>query len=58
MPKKQKMQPMEEIRDLVKKYLILELFKINVPQAQIGKKLRVDLAAVNNFLKGIKKHQD
>lgn len=49
-------QPTEEMKDLMKKSLVLELFKMNVAQADIGKKLRMELATVNNFLKGIKKN--
>jgi hypothetical protein len=40
---------------LIKKLLILELFKLGVPQTEIGKKLKTDIHAVNNFLKGVKK---
>ncbi len=46
---------MDEMKEFVKKLLVLELFKMGVPQADIGKKLKMDLAAVNLFLKGIKK---
>lgn len=41
--------------DLLKKILILELFKLNVPQKEIGKKLKITINVVNAFLKGIKK---
>lgn len=40
---------------LLKKLLILELFKLGVPQTEIGKKLRTDITTVNTFLKGVKK---
>lgn len=42
---------------LLKKLLMLELFKLGVPQAEIGKKLKMNLATVNAFLKGCKKSQ-
>lgn len=54
--KKQISDPIENISDLIKKQLILELFKMNVSQIEIGKKLRLDTHAVNDFLKGIKKN--
>lgn len=44
-----------EIPNLLKKSLALQLFEVNVPQAAIAKKLKMDLNAVNRFLKGIKK---
>jgi hypothetical protein len=43
---------------LLKKLLIIELFKLGVPQAEIGRKIKMDLAAVNVFLKGIRKHAE
>lgn len=49
------LQPIDEVEDLLKKFLVLELFKMNVSQADIGKKLRMRLAAVNDFCKGIEK---
>ena len=48
-------EPIDEIRDTMKKVLALELFKMNVSQVEIAKKLRMDLNAINAFLKGIKK---
>ncbi len=45
----------ESDSNLIKKLLILELFKLGVPQVDIGKKLRVDTHTVNDFLKGVKK---
>lgn len=53
--KKQTRDPIEDMRDTMKNILTLELFKLNVPQVDIAKKLRMDLNAVNAFLKGIKK---
>ena len=53
--KKQTTEPIDEIRDLLKKTLILRLFDINVSQVEIAKKLRMDIHAVNEFLKGLKK---
>lgn len=52
---KQNRDPLEEVRETLKSILVLELFKLNLPQVEIAKKLRMDLNAVNAFLKGIKK---
>lgn len=52
---KQNRDPLEDVRETLKNILVLELFKLNVPQVDIAKKLRMDLNAVNAFLKGIKK---
>jgi len=52
---KQNRDPLEDVRETLKSILVLELFKLNVPQVDIAKKLRMDLNAVNAFLKGIKK---
>jgi predicted transcriptional regulator len=43
--------------ELLKKLLMLELFKLGMTQAEIGKKLKMKTAAVNAFLKGIEKPQ-
>lgn len=43
---------------LLKKLLAIELFKLGVPQAEIGRKIKMDLTAVNAFLKGIRKHAE
>jgi len=52
---KQNRDPLEDVRETLKSILVLELFKLNVPQVDIARKLRMDLNAVNAFLKGIKK---
>ena len=52
---KQNRDPLEDMRETLKNILVLELFKLNVPQVDIAKKLRMDLNAVNAFLKGIRK---
>jgi hypothetical protein len=44
-----------ELVTLLKKQLVLRLFELNVPQVQIAKKLKINIVAVNSFLKGIKK---
>ncbi len=54
-PKNQAAAPNDEVTNLLKKLLVLQLFEMEVPQAEIGKKLRMNLPAVNAFLKGIKK---
>lgn len=41
--------------DLLKKLLMLELFKLGVSQSEIGKKLKMKTESVNTFLKGIKR---
>lgn len=53
--KKQAVEPVAELCDLLKKSLALSLFNMNVPQVEIARKIRTDLNAVNEFLKGIKK---
>jgi predicted transcriptional regulator len=53
--KRQTIEPIDDMRDTMKKLLALELFKMNVAQVEIAKKLHMDLNAVNAFLKGIKK---
>lgn len=44
-----------EDTELLKKLLILELFKLKVPQNNIARKLKINVATVNALLKGIKK---
>jgi DNA-binding CsgD family transcriptional regulator len=51
-----KLTPEEEIQDLLKKLLVLQLFQLNVSQSLIAKKLKIDINAVNELLKGIKKN--
>jgi predicted transcriptional regulator len=53
--KNQNAAPNDEVINLLKKLLALQLFEMGVPQADIGKKLKMSLPAVNAFLKGIKK---
>lgn len=53
--KKQPTEAIGEVRDLLKKELILNLFKMGVSQVEIAKKLHMDIRAVNEFLRGIKK---
>ena len=53
--RKQTDDPNSEIRNLLKKTLILRLFELGVSQGDISKKLRIDVHAVNEFLRGIKK---
>lgn len=56
--KKQTDDPNAEVRTLLKKLLILQLFELRVSQGDISKKLRVDVHVVNEFLKGIKRASD
>jgi hypothetical protein len=44
-----------EVAVLLKKSLALQLFELSVPQADIARRLRVDIRFVNDFLKGIRK---
>ena len=48
-------EPMDEVIDLLKKLLILEFFKMNVPQAEIGKRLGIAAGSVNKMLKVVNK---
>jgi hypothetical protein len=58
MPKqKHDSDPQAELPNLLKKLLMLNLFALGVPQAEIAKKLRIDIHAVNSFLQGVKKHE-
>ena len=57
-PPNNKLNPESETQNLLKKLLILELFKLDVPQAAIAKKLKMDILVVNDLLKGIKKKHE
>jgi predicted transcriptional regulator len=54
-PKKQAADQNAEIASLLKKLLALQLSAMGVSQGGIAKKLKMNLNAVNEFLKGIKK---
>jgi hypothetical protein len=54
-PKAQPDDATTEVRNLLKKLLILRLFELRVSQGDIAKKLKVDINTVNEFLKGIKR---
>ena len=54
--KKQTRDTNDEIMNLLRRLLVLQLFELGVPQADIAKKLKMDILAVNTFLKGIKKN--
>jgi hypothetical protein len=54
--KKRASGPNDDIIALLQKSLVLQLFVMGVPQAQIGKKLKMDIHVVNDFLKGAKKN--
>lgn len=47
-------EPILELNDSIKRLLVLELFKLNIPQAEIGKRLHVDINFVNSLVKGVK----
>ena len=46
----------DELADLLKKLLVVQLFQLGVPQAQIAKKVKLSINVVNDLLKGIKKN--
>lgn len=48
-------EPDAEVRFLLKKMLMLQLFELGLSQGQIAKKLRTDVHVVNDFLKGVKR---
>ncbi len=50
-----KLTDSEQTSELLKKLLILELFKVGVTQTEIGKKLKMKKATVNAFLRAPKK---
>ncbi len=53
---KQSTDSITEVRDLLKKLLVLKLFEMNVSQVEIAKKIHTDLNVVNNLLKNVKKN--
>lgn len=52
---KVKVDPMNEIKDLIKMQLVLDMFSLNISQGEISRKLHMDINVVNKFLKGFKK---
>jgi DNA-binding transcriptional regulator LsrR (DeoR family) len=55
-PKKNVSEPDDEIADLLKKILVVQLFQLGLPQAAIAKRVRLSINVVNALLKGIKKN--
>ena len=47
--------PTDEVKDLLRKSLVLHLFEMDLPQVEIARRLKMNLNTVNEFLKGIKK---
>lgn len=45
----------DELKDLLRKLLVLELFNLNVSHLDISRKLKINKNSVTEFLKGIKK---
>lgn len=45
----------EEVADLLRKLIIIELFRGDVPQSEIAKRLSISINTVNAFLKNFKK---
>jgi hypothetical protein len=52
---KNAVDPINDLKDIMKKLIMLKLFDMKVSQPEIAKKLHMDLNTVNSFLKGIKK---
>ena len=48
--------PDAETVDLLKKLLVLQLYQLGVPQAAIGKRVKLSINVVNALLKGIKRN--
>jgi hypothetical protein len=57
MGKKSRMQEGNSQMEILEKLLMLDLFKLGVPQSEIGKKLKMNIVEVNSFLKGIKRKE-
>jgi hypothetical protein len=47
--------PNHEVVDLLKKLLVLHLFELGVPQAQIAKRMKMNSNSVSALLKGIRR---
>lgn len=55
MRKETRVGPSEtDVCDLLKKLLVLQLFQLGLSQAEIGKRVRLDIHAVNGLLKGVR----
>lgn len=46
----------DELADLLKKVLAVQLFQLRLPQAAIAKRTKLSINVVNELLKGIKKN--
>ena len=55
--KKTNADPTGDQLDILKKLLIVELYKLKVPKHDIAKKLKINNDAVSNFLKGAEKQE-
>jgi hypothetical protein len=55
-PKSQPSNSDNELVDLLKKLLALQLFQLGVPQATIKERVGLSIDVVNDLLKGIKKN--
>ena len=51
---KEKIEKSGGIEELLQGLLIVELYKLGVPQTEIGKRLKLRTVVVNSLLKGIK----
>jgi hypothetical protein len=45
-----------ELSDLLKKVLAIQLFQLGLPQAAIAKRVKLSINVVNELLKGIKRN--
>jgi hypothetical protein len=55
-PKSQPSSSDDELVDLLKKLLALQLFQLGVPQVTIKERVGLSINVVNDLLKGIKKN--
>ncbi len=44
-----------QLKDAINSLIVLELFKLNISQTEIAKRLHIDIHTVNNLLKGANK---
>jgi DNA-binding transcriptional regulator LsrR (DeoR family) len=55
-PKKSVPKNDNEVADLLKKVLAVQLFELGVPQAVIAKRVKISINVVNDLVKGIKRN--
>jgi hypothetical protein len=52
------LKSLEEIENLIRIQLIIELNKVGMPQASIAKKLHIAIKTINDLLKEVKKNKN